>query len=165
MSSSYLELTSGFIKSRNHKWMLCLLIGTICMTLGFIVRIPMTNDPYSLTIYIITTLVGLHCLPVGGKAEIQFTLLSPCAFLAHIYLLLPRLATYLSADDCLFLRPRLIARTFVWIDVTVFLVQAAGGGMTAMKDVKIADAGTKVCCSLLFPIPFERIPSPRCDEG
>lgn len=60
-------------------------------------------------------------------------------------MLLPHLASYLSADDCLFLKPRLIARTFVWIDVVVFLIQACGGGMTAIKDVKIADAGAKVC--------------------
>lgn len=64
-------------------------------------------------------------------------------------MLLPRLATYLSADDCLFLKPRLIARTFVWIDVAVFLLQAAGGGMTAISDVGIANAGAKVCLHLL----------------
>ncbi|KAI9637186.1 RTA1 like protein-domain-containing protein [Dioszegia hungarica] len=121
--------TYFFFKSRSHRWMLSLTIGSICMSIGFFVRIAMTNDPYGLTIYIITTLL---------------TLLSPCAFLAHAYLLLPRLATALDASDCLLLRPRLIARTFVWIDVTVFLLQAAGGGMTAISNRSITDAGLKI---------------------
>ncbi len=64
--------------------------------------------------------------------------------MAHNYLLLPRLATWLGAHDCLFLKPRLIARTFIWIDVTVFILQAGGGGMTAMSDIKIVDVGLKV---------------------
>jgi hypothetical protein len=77
----------------------------------------------------------------------QLTLLSPCAFLAHVYMLLPRLAAALGASDCLFLRPTLIARTFVWIDVAVFLLQAAGGGLTALSNRTIADGLIAQCVS------------------
>lgn len=62
---------------------------------------------------------------------LQFLLLSPCAYLAFSYMVLPRLATYLDAEDCLFLRSRWIVRIFVTADVITFLTQASGGGMAA----------------------------------
>jgi len=46
-------------------------------------------------------------------------------------MVLPRLATYLDAEDCLFLRSRWIVRIFVTADVVTFLTQASGGGMAA----------------------------------
>lgn len=46
-------------------------------------------------------------------------------------MVLPRLATYLDAEDCLFLRSRWVVRIFVTADVVTFLTQAAGGGMAA----------------------------------
>jgi hypothetical protein len=46
-------------------------------------------------------------------------------------MVLPRLATYLDAEDCLFLRSRWIVRIFVTFDVLTFLTQASGGGMAA----------------------------------
>ncbi|GMK56862.1 hypothetical protein CspeluHIS016_0307020 [Cutaneotrichosporon spelunceum] len=109
------------------KYMLWVTIGTFTMAVGFACRIPMTADPSSLGIYIATTL---------------FTLLSPCAFLAQDYVLLPRLATWLDAEDCLFLSSRLIARIFIGSDICTFLIQAAGGGMTAM--VSMASTGEKI---------------------
>jgi hypothetical protein len=120
--------TFQFIRSKpKPKYMLWVTIGTFTMAVGFGARIPMTDDPGSLGIYIVTTL---------------FTLLSPCAYLAQDYVLLPRLATWLDAEDCLFLRARIIARLFIGSDICTFLIQAAGGGMTAME--KYAATGEKI---------------------
>lgn len=73
----------------------------------------------------------------------QFLLLSPCAYLAFSYMVLPRLATYLDAEDCLFLRSRWIVRIFVTADVVTFLTQASGGGMAASGG-DIAETGDHV---------------------
>ncbi|RSH89118.1 hypothetical protein EHS25_002784 [Saitozyma podzolica] len=108
------------------KWMLCLCIGMSCMAAGFAARIPMTNNPGSLGIYI---------------AQTMFILLSPCAFLAQNYIILPRLATWLDSEDCLFLPSRIIVRLFVWSDVITFWLQGGGGGLTAAQNSTMANIG------------------------
>ena len=75
--------------------------------------------------------------------DCQFILLSPCAFLAQDYMLLPRLANWLAAPELLLLKPSIIVRVFVISDVSTFLIQAAGGGMSAMSG-SMAKAGDKV---------------------
>lgn len=57
-------------------------------------------------------------------------------------MILPRLATWLEAEDCLFVKSRIIVRLFVWADVVTFWVQASGGGLTAMES--LANIGTWV---------------------
>lgn len=49
----------GFFRTHSHRWMLCLTLGTVFMTAGFLARIPLTNNPGSLIIYIINTLVSI----------------------------------------------------------------------------------------------------------
>ena len=56
-------------------------------------------------------------------------------------MILPRLATWLDAEDCLFLKSRLVVRTFVWADVVTFFLQAAGGGMTAGDSASMQNIG------------------------
>lgn len=112
-------LWSHFFRHGRHKWMLTLTIGTTCMLIGFFTRIGCHYDPYSLGIYIISTL---------------FILLSPCAFLAADYVCLSRLALYLGQDvtkNCLVFPVTALVKFFVIMDVTTFLIQAAGGGITA----------------------------------
>jgi hypothetical protein len=60
----------------------------------------------------------------------QFILLSPCAFLAHVYVLLPRLAISLNAYDCLPISGRVIKWIFITADVTTVLAQLAGTALT-----------------------------------
>lgn len=79
-----------------------------------------------------------HTLSDDGK---QFILLSPCGFLATSYVILPRLATWLDAEDCLFLKSRIIVRLFVWSDVITFLLQSSGGGMTAVDSEGMRNIG------------------------
>nr|XP_018266536.1 uncharacterized protein I303_00511 [Kwoniella dejecticola CBS 10117]OBR88694.1 hypothetical protein I303_00511 [Kwoniella dejecticola CBS 10117] len=96
------------------------------MAMGFGVRIKMTSQPDSLGVYVGTTLL---------------TLLSPCAFLANDYIILPRLARWLDAEEQLFMPASRVVKTFVWSDVVTFLLQAAGGGMSAMQSEGSQKAG------------------------
>ncbi|WRT63495.1 uncharacterized protein IL334_000400 [Kwoniella shivajii] len=107
-----------FLQGR-HKYMLTLCIGTTTMALGFAVRIGLTSNPGSMGVYIVMTL---------------FTLLSPCAFLANDYIILPRLVAWLDAEEQLFIRPSRVVRIFVWSDVFTFWLQAGGGGLSAARD-------------------------------
>jgi len=121
--------------------MLVLCISSVVMLVGFGVRIPMTNDPGSLGIYIMQYMVSSYNLSdVAEHWSIQCILLSPCGFLANSYVILPRLASWLDAEDCLFLKSRIIVRLFVWSDVITFFLQASGGGMTAGSE-SMADIG------------------------
>lgn len=117
------------------------------MLVGFGVRIPMTNDPGSLGIYIVQYMVSPLLNP--AETNLQCILLSPCGFLANSYVILPRLASWLDAEDCLFLKSRIIVRLFVWSDVITFFLQASGGGMTAGSE-SMADIGHWVS-STIFP--------------
>jgi hypothetical protein len=65
---------------------------------------------------------------------------------------LPRLATWLDAEDCLFLKSRIIVRVFVWSDVITFWLQGSGGGMTAVQSSTISNIGYYVS-------------PPICDQG
>lgn len=98
--------------------MLTLTLGMSFIVLGFILRIVYSNDPDSLNIYVFTTL---------------FVLLSPCAFLATDYIILYNMSKALdpkSANDALFIAPRKIVKLFIASDVSTFLLQAAGGGLS-----------------------------------
>jgi hypothetical protein len=121
--------------------MLVLCISSTCMLLGFGIRIPMTNDPGSLGIYIGQYMVCLLLLSQCSSTDLQFILLSPCGFLANSYVILPRLASWLEAEDCLFLKSRVIVRLFVWSDVITFFLQASGGGLTAAGSKNMQNIG------------------------
>ena len=115
------------------------------MTVGFAVRIIMHfgQNATSIPIYTVSTLA---------------TLLSPCAFIAQDYYVLPKMAEWLEgalqsgrrypgegggiAKDCLFLKPRLIGRIFLTSDVITFLLQLSGSGMAA--SASLASIGDKV---------------------
>lgn len=62
--------------------------------------------------------------------RLQFILLSPCAFIAQIYILLTRLARALDAEDCLALRPTALKWIFIPADLTTVLAQLAGTALT-----------------------------------
>ncbi|KAK4050418.1 hypothetical protein OIV83_003488 [Microbotryomycetes sp. JL201] len=115
-----------------QRFLLCLPIGLTTMTIGYALRIIYVNNVFSVGMYSVTTL---------------FVLLSPCAFLAFDYVLLSRLSDSMGeeiAAKCLFLPSRLIVKLFVWADVFVFLMQATGGGMSAMDSESTRNIGEKV---------------------
>lgn len=61
--------------------------------------------------------------------------MAPCAFIAQDYYILPHLATWLGAEDCLFLKARLVGRIFLISDGITFFLQLAGSGLTAKADM------------------------------
>ncbi|ETW83965.1 lipid-translocating exporter [Heterobasidion irregulare TC 32-1] len=96
-------------------WMLCLVIGEYTFALGIGMRFGLHSHPDSKGIYI---------------AEYLFVVLSPCAFIAADYILLGRLARFLRCEKHLLVPAHRITAIFLSSDVTTFLIQAAGGGVS-----------------------------------
>jgi hypothetical protein len=75
--------TFQFIRSKpKPKYMLWVTIGTFTMAVGFGARIPMTDDPGSLGIYIVTTLVRLAetaLTPVYASLSLRIPRAGLCA--------------------------------------------------------------------------------------
>ncbi|KAJ6608371.1 RTA-like protein [Mycena sp. CBHHK59/15] len=67
-------------------------------------------------------------------------------------MLLSHLATTFDEEvstRCLLIRHSRITKIFVWSDVATFLLQSSGGGLTAMKNAKLADLGNKARIALV----------------
>lgn len=71
-------------------------------------------------------------------------MLSPCGFIATNYMILGRLARHLGHGDYLFISPTRVTTVFVWSDVTTFLIQAAGGGISTGNSHAAATLGSNV---------------------
>ncbi|KAE8537618.1 hypothetical protein D1P53_006327 [Cryptococcus gattii VGV] len=61
----------------------------------------------------------------------MFILLSPCAFLAELYILVPRMSISLDADDCLIINRKAIVALFITGDIITVLAQIAGTALQA----------------------------------
>ncbi|KAG8729763.1 hypothetical protein FRC11_008074 [Ceratobasidium sp. 423] len=114
---------------RSHwaRYMLTIMIGGICYAVGLFLRLPFGSNPHQLGLYI---------------AMDMFIVLSPCAFIATVYMLLGRLALHLDADEYLLVKSRIITKLFLTSDITTLLVQASGGGMSVMES--LSDIGKKI---------------------
>ncbi|KAH0840126.1 RTA1-domain-containing protein [Lanmaoa asiatica] len=111
------------------KYMLVMVIGVYTYAIGFGCRFGLHYHPDSEALYI---------------AEDMFIVLSPCAFIAAIYVLLGRLARHLSCTTHVLLPVRKLTLVFVSSDVTTFLIQASGGGISTSRNVTWEQAGTHV---------------------
>ncbi|KAK6992204.1 RTA1 like protein-domain-containing protein [Favolaschia claudopus] len=121
-----------FIVPPRPRYMLSLPIGMLAMTIGFILRLQYIAKPSNIGSFIQMDL---------------FILLSPCLFLATDYMLLSRLAATFDekvANECLLIRRSLIVKIFVWSDVSTFLLQASGGGLSSQTDRNIVNIGNKL---------------------
>jgi len=118
-----------------QRYALTLTIGGTCIVLGYAIRIGVHYNAYSIGVYSISTL---------------FILLSPCAWFACIYMLLSRMARYLDATDLLLLPANWITKIFVTSDVITFMMQGAGGGLTASSNPSSADLGHKLAMAGLI---------------
>ncbi|GAA5925527.1 hypothetical protein JCM3775_001433 [Rhodotorula graminis] len=129
--ASTVALWLEWFRTGRKRYMLTLNIAMICMTVGFILRIVYHSNLDSLGGYI---------------AMYMFLLLSPCAFLAHNYLMLSRLSRAMGPDatSCLFLPAHHVGTIFIWSDVITFWMQAAGGGLTAVDNPSLVKAGKYV---------------------
>ena len=72
----------------------------------------------------------------------------PCFFLATDYMILSHLTRTFDeevVDRCLVVRQSRIVKIFVWSDVTTFLLQGSGGGLTAVQaSATLRNLGNKV---------------------
>ncbi|KAJ7044062.1 RTA1 like protein-domain-containing protein [Mycena alexandri] len=121
-----------FVIAPRRRFMLTLTIGMTTMAAGFALRIEYISSPFSVGAYIATDL---------------FILLSPCFFLATDYMLLSHLAA--SFDEglhkrCLLIRHSLIVKIFVWSDVSTFLLQSSGGGLTSTNETSLVNLGNNL---------------------
>ncbi|TFK99442.1 RTA1 like protein-domain-containing protein [Pterulicium gracile] len=108
-------------------WSLCLPIGAMFYALGFILRIVLSVNEAnldSLILFILTQLI-IIC--------------APAAFLAFNYILYGRLLDGRVSPEFSIMRPSIVSRVFIISDVTTFLLQASGGGITAIE--RMASAG------------------------
>ncbi|KII95141.1 hypothetical protein PLICRDRAFT_96258 [Plicaturopsis crispa FD-325 SS-3] len=124
-------LTQTFMAWRQGgRWMSSMIVGEYCFALGLGTRFGLNMMPESRGLYIV---------------EYMFVVLSPCAFIAADYVLLGRLARHVSCDDYLMISPRRITIVFVSSDITTFLVQGAGGGISSSaNDVKSVKLGSHI---------------------
>ncbi|KAG8929494.1 hypothetical protein FRC02_005508 [Tulasnella sp. 418] len=111
------------------KYMLYIPIGALCMCFGLAIRFAFARNPHSLGIYI-----GTH----------MFVVLSPCAFIAAVYVLLGRLVGHLRMDKYLFIKSTKVTKIFVTSDVVTFLIQAGGGGISASRSTSSRELGEKL---------------------
>ncbi|KAL1675573.1 RTA1 like protein-domain-containing protein [Schizophyllum commune] len=113
------------------KWMMAMTIGCYTFAVGLALRFGLHDDPQSTGIYI---------------AFYLFTVLSPCAFIAADYVLLGRIARALGCGQYLAISPRRITTVFVTSDITTFLIQAAGGGLSTSgkKNPELSLKGSRI---------------------
>ncbi|KIY49274.1 RTA1-domain-containing protein [Fistulina hepatica ATCC 64428] len=111
------------------KWMLAMTIGCFTFALGLGLRFGLHFQPDNRTIYIV---------------EYLFVVLSPCAFIAADYVLLSRLSRFLQCERHVIVNPRRITRIFVCSDITTFLIQAAGGGLSTTQNYNMSLAGSHI---------------------
>ncbi|KAH7323320.1 RTA1 like protein-domain-containing protein [Rhizoctonia solani] len=132
MGCLYALTTLGFVAwSLRHKsrYMLAIIIGAGFYSLGLFLRIMYAGDPTSVGKYAVMNLI---------------ILLSPCGFIAGVYMLLSRLAYHLDAADLLAINARKLTKIFVISDVVTFWIQAGGGGLTASGSDNMRNLGSKV---------------------
>ncbi|KAF5318767.1 hypothetical protein D9619_010878 [Psilocybe cf. subviscida] len=113
------------------RFMLPMTIGIYTFAAGLATRFALHSNPRSTSIYIVQNLL---------------VVLSPCAFIAADYILLGKLGTYLDTDKHLIVSSGKIAKVYIWADITTFLIQAGGGGLSATGSTrpKLAQTGSNI---------------------
>lgn len=75
---------------------------------------------------------------------LRLIVLSPCGFIATNYMILGRLARHLDHGEYLFISPMRVTMIFVLSDVSTFLIQAAGGGISTGNSHNAVTLGSHV---------------------
>ncbi|KAF8597911.1 hypothetical protein BDV93DRAFT_561867 [Ceratobasidium sp. AG-I] len=129
--SVYLLTVGVFIILARRWWaryMLTIMISAFVYAAGLYTRIIFKNNVHSLGLFIVMNML---------------TVLSPCGFIATVYMLLGRLAIHLEAEDLLLIKPNLITKLFLTSDIITLIVQGAAGSMVASSNIDTAKLGTK----------------------
>ncbi|KAF8597909.1 RTA1-like protein [Ceratobasidium sp. AG-I] len=114
---------------RYGRYMLVLMLSAEIYAAGLFMRLWFAKDTHNITRFI---------------AMNMCTILSPCGFIATVYMLLGRLAIHLEAEDLLLLKPSIITKVFVASDIITFMVQAGGGGLIASSNTNTSKIGEKI---------------------
>ncbi|KAF2173032.1 hypothetical protein M409DRAFT_16982 [Zasmidium cellare ATCC 36951] len=124
--------------SKRTWFMIPFFIGGILEIVGYIGRVIAATEapgPYETGPYIVQTIT---------------LLVAPALFAASIYMQLGRIVLMLKADDKLFIRRTWVTKIFVAGDVASFLLQAAGGGLSASDDSNTSKLGKDIIIVGLF---------------
>ncbi|KAI9574466.1 RTA1-domain-containing protein [Boletus coccyginus] len=111
------------------KYMLAMVIGGFTYASGFGCRFLLHNQPDSEGIYI---------------AQNTFIVLSPCAFIAANYVLFGRVARHLSCPTHVLLPVQKLTLVFVSSDITTFLIQVMGAGLTVSHNQTQQQLGSHI---------------------
>lgn len=110
-------------------YMVTIITGAIGYALGLFLRIRYAQEPTNAPVY---------------NAMDLFLLLSPCGFIASIFMMLVPIATYLDAQEFLILRPNLLTKLFLIFEFTAFLVQGTGSAISIALDTETKALGAKI---------------------
>ncbi|KIJ16373.1 hypothetical protein PAXINDRAFT_75421 [Paxillus involutus ATCC 200175] len=124
------------------KWMLTMVIGEFTYALGFGFRFGVHDYPDSLAIYIVEYLFSEY--PFSRQLYFPQTIRQPCAFIAANYVLLGRLSRSIGCEAHVLVPVRRLTLIFILSDVTTFVIQAAGGGLTVSNNYSTALTGTHI---------------------
>ncbi|KAG9036409.1 hypothetical protein FRB95_008950 [Tulasnella sp. JGI-2019a] len=114
------------IWKKGARYMLYMAVGALCYCAGLALRYPYHSHPYGIGLFI-----GMNLL----------TILSPCAFIAAVYMLLGRLARELGMGKYLLVKPNKLTKYFVISDCTTFFIQASGGGLLSSHTTSMQNLG------------------------
>lgn len=130
-------------------WSLCLPIGAFFYALGFILRIALAINEDTLNNLILFIMAQLVIV------------CAPAAFLAFNYILYGRLLAGRVNPKYSIMRPEIVSRVFIISDVTTFLLQASGGGLTAMdgmreagRSIMVGGLGAQLASYIIFWVMF-----------
>lgn len=87
--------------------------------------------------------------PLIDNCRNRLVVLSPVGFIAGNYILLGRLARHLDSAQYLLIPATKITKIFVTSDITTFLIQGAGGGLSTSNTISTAESGAHVSQDLL----------------
>ncbi|WRT64240.1 uncharacterized protein IL334_001171 [Kwoniella shivajii] len=112
---------------RPIKWFLVLIIGSWTHALGLWLRLGIRIDPHSIGFLVV---------------EEVLVVLSPCAYLAALYILFGKISQHLDGGRYLRpIKPGKVAKIFVWSDVITFMLQGNASGLLPSKSSIVAKIG------------------------
>ncbi|WWD09504.1 hypothetical protein V865_007628 [Kwoniella europaea PYCC6329] len=111
---------------RPIRWFLVLLIGSVTHSIGLWLRLGIRALPHSIGFVVV---------------EEVLVVLSPCAYLAALYVLLGRITQHLDGAKYLRpIKPEKVAKIFVWSDVITFLIQGNASGLLSNDNPTVVTA-------------------------
>ncbi|KAF2715098.1 RTA1-domain-containing protein [Pleomassaria siparia CBS 279.74] len=117
------------IRKKTWTYMSALLIGIFAEAIGYIGRLMLSQNPYSMDNFL------MNLVPLT---------IAPALFTAGIYLCLSRVITVVGSQNSR-LKPKMYTYVFIGFDLLSLILQALGGGIASTaNDKKGSDLGTNI---------------------